>query len=77
MATVCSRPAWSSEGIPGQLGLHSETLTRKEKKKERKKEKKRKKRKRREKKKGKESKGNLGEEHREMALSNSSCCSYR
>ena len=32
-----SRPAWSTEGVPGQPGLHRETLSRKTKKKKKKK----------------------------------------
>jgi hypothetical protein len=29
---LSSRPAWSTEGVPGQPGLHRETLSRKTKK---------------------------------------------
>jgi hypothetical protein len=33
---LSSRPAWSTERVPGQPGLHRETLSRKAKKKEKK-----------------------------------------
>ena len=36
---LSSSPAWSTELVPGQPGLHIKTLSRKKKKKERKKEK--------------------------------------
>jgi hypothetical protein len=36
---LSSRPAWSTEQVPGQPGLHRETLSRKTKKKKKKKKK--------------------------------------
>jgi hypothetical protein len=44
---LSSRPAWSTERVPGQPGLHRETLSRKTKKKKKKKERKEKKKEKR------------------------------
>jgi hypothetical protein len=44
-----SRPAWSTEQVPGQPGLHIETLPRKKKEKKRKEEKRREEKRREEK----------------------------
>ena len=39
MQSLSSRPAWSTEKVPGQPGLHSETLSQKEKNKTKQKQK--------------------------------------